>query len=432
MTEFINIQLVIGSGLLLVLALLSFEKTFRKGEKSRLFLVAFLLVSALYLSALGLCYFIPQPFYSWADAIKIPLFLFVIPLFFLFVSGVVTGKPRPVNQILVHLAIPVAFLIAVPFIVLTAHLTGKLHHGSTLFSIWAGAGYLFLFGQTIIYTIRFFYQSEKYSKRLQDYYIAVPGANKNLRNLLIAFSGYFLFLDSWLMSFVIPVEIFPFVYSSLLFVFAGLIGWFGLNIEFKTQPSVNAVSSDKIDAEIVEEIKKDKPTVLIGASVDKPVKLTENDALLVSENELIEELDVDAETKSKAKRKLIKARKPFDELQKKELYKRMLNHLITNELYTDPKLTLKQLANDLGTNTRYLSMVINEYQGRNFNQMLNYYRVKKVMRLLVDNEAESYSYLGLAQKAGFHSKSVFISAFKSQTGTTPSEFSGTMKKLIKS
>ena len=110
----------------------------------------------------------------------------------------------------------------------------------------------------------------------------------------------------------------------------------------------------------------------------------------------------------------------------------MLNHLITNELYTDPKLTLKHLANDLGTNTRYLSMVINEYQGRNFNQMLNYYRVKKVMRLLVDNEAESYSYLGLAQKAGFHSKSVFIAAFKTQTGTTPSEFSGTMKKLIKS
>jgi AraC-like DNA-binding protein len=371
---------------------------------------------------------------SWAEGIKTPLVLSVIPFFFLFISAAVTGNVRPWKQVLNHLAPPIVFMTSLPLIIFLAYLNGNIFTSGNYLNMWSTTGHVFLVLQTIFYTLMFFLKFRVYSRRLQEYYHKHPGSIIKLRNLLIAFLGFFLLLDSWLMSFFLPEEGFPIIYSLLMFVTAGITGWFGLNLEIRK-------NSDKIEVSL-EFIEDAVPEQMVLPMVSDEAHVSPVVLELIPKVEVVElaeqitepegeQTSEQFETDVKPKRKSGISRRPFDEQQKKALYKRMLNHLITNELYTDSKLTLKQLANDLGTNTRYLSMVINEFQGRNFNQMLNYYRVKKVMRLLVDNEAESYSYLGLAQKAGFHSKSVFIAAFKSQTGTTPSEFSGTMKKLIK-
>ncbi len=426
MIAFIKAQFVIESGLLLLIALLSIEKTLRKGENCRLFLVAFLLVSALHLTALGLGFYVSRSVFVWAEAIKIPLSLAVIPLFFLFVSAAVTAKQRSVKYILYHLAAPSVFLIAMPLVITLAYLSGSLFTSGRYLETWSVVGHAVLFVQTMLYTLMFFVRFRVYSRRLQDYYKNAPGSTGIFKYLIISFSVYFLFTDSWLMSSVLPEQGFLLIQSLLIFLAAGITGWLGLNLAiYHKQDDIPLPVTTILPK--VEPLEMKEMTEIIEEL--QPIEIQVDE--IHSEQDL-QEIETFSEPEEKPRRKSGLSRKPFDDSQKRALYKRMLNHLITNELYTDPKLTLKHLANDLGTNTRYLSMVINEYQGRNFNQMLNYYRVKKVMRLLVDNEAESYSYLGLAQKAGFHSKSVFIAAFKTQTGTTPSEFSGTMKKLIKS
>ncbi|MFH1121471.1 MAG: helix-turn-helix domain-containing protein [Bacteroidota bacterium] len=421
MTGLIKAQFVIESSLLLLIALLSFEKTLRKGENSRLYLVAFLFVSALYLAASGIHSHASLPIHAWANAARIPLSLSVIPLFFLFLSAVVTNKQRPVKFVFYHLATPSLFLITMPLVILFSYLNDNLSVSGGLMNGWTIAGHTFLFVQTVFYTLMFFVKFRVYSRRLQEYYRKAPGSVIYFQYLIVAFSGYFLLMDSWLMTLILPEKGFQMIQSLSMFIAAGITGWLGLNLEIIKKPEETAITGEPL------QLNTQEPLVFTETEAEVPVTIPED--IIITQSGILDAGFTEPEDKPKKKTGL--GRKPFDDQQKKALYKRMLNHLITNELYTDPKLTLKQLANDLGTNTRYLSMVINEFQGRNFNQMLNYYRVKKVMRLLVDNEAESYSYLGLAQKAGFHSKSVFIAAFKSQTGTTPSEFSGTMKKLIK-
>lgn len=426
MSGLLKALLVFGPGLLMIMAMLSFEKALRKEEHSRIYLFFFLFVSALYLSALCLDYFAQEPYYQWVDAIKLPVALSVIPLFFMFLNGIITGNNTGRLRMWLHLALPLAFLLSVPVILVTNSVLGLPHNNSGLVNTWATVGYTFLVLQTMAYTIRIFTRSRVYSKLLQSYYASSANNASNIRYLLISFSAFFLFLDSWLMSFVIPYPVFPFIYSTLVFSAAAFTGWFGLNANaFKKIPVV-------AEAPVIA-AKEELPAEVAGLPSLKVIAARKIEELTIAD--LADDIDLVPELHNPVKTKKLKLgitsmRKPFDEQKKIELYKRMLSYLVANEVYTDPKLTLKQLANDLGTNTRYLSVVINEFQGRNFNQMLNYYRVKKVMRLLVDNEAQSYSYVGLAQKAGFHSKSVFISAFKSQTGTTPSEFSGTMKKLI--
>lgn len=254
MTLLIKAFLVFESSLLLLLALLSFEQTLRKGENSRLYLVAFLLVSALYLVSFGICYFAPPPLLSWAEGIKTPLVLSVIPFFFLFISAAVTGKVRPLKQVLYHLAPPVVFLIALPLIILLAYLNGNIFTSGIYMSIWTTVGHILLFLQTILYILMFFIKFRVYSRRLQEYYHKHPGSIIKLRNLLITFLGFFLLLDSWLMSFFLPELGFPIVYSLLMFVTACITGWLGLNLEIKKNNEEIEVSLEIVNDVVPEQV----------------------------------------------------------------------------------------------------------------------------------------------------------------------------------
>lgn len=92
------------------------------------------------------------------------------------------------------------------------------------------------------------------------------------------------------------------------------------------------------------------------------------------------------------------------------------------ELYTDTKLSIDDVAQRLGINSKYLSQSINEAYNRNFYIYVNELRVEKAKSyLLVDSHA-NYSIEGIARQVGFQSKSSFYIAFKRITGLTPSAF----------
>lgn len=400
MNGFINAFLIVGTSALLLLALVAFEKAMRQGDKARLYLVVFLLVSAFYFTAYGLYCCAPSPYNEIGGTFKIPLVLAFIPLFFLFLRDLITGTTQKFSMVVKHLILPVLFIASAPMLLIFPESDVAIGRNQVGYTLRFLLGHLILMLQTVFYTLRMFRRYARYSGKLQKYYQESERHPVKIRNLLLSFVIFLLVLDNWLMTFLIPQQVFPLVYPVLLFSAAFITGWLGLAAPACSRPAAAPVfvPDKKSDNPVKENVIAGQPVPVNGEAEDASTQ--------------------------------VNGRMPFGDSKKKALYELLLRYMKESEAYTNPKLTLKQLASDLDTNTRYLSMVINEFEGCNFNQMLNKYRVNKVIQLLVDNQAESYSYLGLAQKAGFHSKSVFISAFKAQTGSTPTEFAGSMKKLI--
>ncbi len=92
-----------------------------------------------------------------------------------------------------------------------------------------------------------------------------------------------------------------------------------------------------------------------------------------------------------------------------------------SELYLDPNLSLRQLANNTGYSTRDVSYIINQSIGLNFNEFVNKYRIRLACQLLRTRET-NHSIIDVVYKSGFNSKSSFYSAFKKLTGLTPKQF----------
>ena len=107
-----------------------------------------------------------------------------------------------------------------------------------------------------------------------------------------------------------------------------------------------------------------------------------------------------------------------------------LNELLDEkEIYKKPELSLLTLAEELGTNTSYLSTIINTHFRVNLKSLINKYRIDEARRLLVSEEASGYSIEGIALEVGFQSRSVFYQTFKQITGMTPTAYVKTYKSV---
>ena len=100
-----------------------------------------------------------------------------------------------------------------------------------------------------------------------------------------------------------------------------------------------------------------------------------------------------------------------------------LKQLFENQkIYTQSKLSITEVAQALDVPTKYLSYLISSHLHTNFNDFVNTYRVKEVIKRIKDPAEKHKSILGIALDAGFGSKSSFNQVFKAQTGKTPSEY----------
>jgi len=99
---------------------------------------------------------------------------------------------------------------------------------------------------------------------------------------------------------------------------------------------------------------------------------------------------------------------------------RLLADMEARRPYLRTDLSLGDLAGDLAISVKHLSFVINSTLRSNFYDFINRYRIDHSKRLL--DEAGDRTILQIAYDVGFNSKSTFNSAFKKQTGLTPSEY----------
>jgi AraC-like DNA-binding protein len=113
------------------------------------------------------------------------------------------------------------------------------------------------------------------------------------------------------------------------------------------------------------------------------------------------------------------------------LYQELQNHMDEQRVFLDSKLTLPQLAGQLGITPNYLSQVINEQAECNFFDFINRYRVAEAQTRLTSQTGQ-VNILATALDAGFNSKSAFYSAFKRHTGQTPSQYRTTANTPITS
>ena len=98
------------------------------------------------------------------------------------------------------------------------------------------------------------------------------------------------------------------------------------------------------------------------------------------------------------------------------------SHMESESPHLDSKLTLPQLAKQIGVSPNYLSQVINERFEKNFFDFINGYRIEEAKRLLADAGKADSNIISIAYDSGFNSKSAFYTAFKKQLGITPLKY----------
>ncbi|MCB0364469.1 MAG: AraC family transcriptional regulator [Bdellovibrionaceae bacterium] len=115
----------------------------------------------------------------------------------------------------------------------------------------------------------------------------------------------------------------------------------------------------------------------------------------------------------------------FSQLNQKhleEMVERTLNFFASSDDYLDPNFQMSALSKATQVPRHHMSQVLNLGLGMSFYEILNRYRVDEVIRRFKSDEFKGQSILNIAYSVGFNSKSTFNSAFKRQTGKTPSEF----------
>lgn len=112
----------------------------------------------------------------------------------------------------------------------------------------------------------------------------------------------------------------------------------------------------------------------------------------------------------------------------KEEFEQVSGIIEKDKLYLDGNLNLRTLSEKVNIKERELSKLIKTHTNKNFYHFVNQFRVQQFKKLLTSPKAAQLSLLGLAQEAGFSSKSTFYTAFKNVEGVTPKQYQDSLKK----
>ena len=90
--------------------------------------------------------------------------------------------------------------------------------------------------------------------------------------------------------------------------------------------------------------------------------------------------------------------------------------------YKDKDYSAKKLAEDLGTNTRYVSAVVNVRFHMNYASFINKYRIEEAMSILVDKRYQKLRMEEVSDMVGFANRQSFYASFYKIMGMTPREY----------
>ena len=114
----------------------------------------------------------------------------------------------------------------------------------------------------------------------------------------------------------------------------------------------------------------------------------------------------------------------------KEKSRRLKEAIAAGRLYEDAELTLTTLAIKLNIHPHDLSRIINVGLEKNFNDLINEFRVREVARKMHDPAYDKFTLLHIGYESGFNSQRTFNRVFKEMTGKTPIEYKNSLKKEL--
>ena len=109
--------------------------------------------------------------------------------------------------------------------------------------------------------------------------------------------------------------------------------------------------------------------------------------------------------------------KMMDEMQEK-----IMNIIVMQKKYRDKDYSAKKLAEELGTNTRYISAIVNVRFHMNYTSFVNKYRIEEAMTILVDKRYQKYRMEEVSDMVGFSNRQSFYASFFRVVGITPREY----------
>lgn len=107
------------------------------------------------------------------------------------------------------------------------------------------------------------------------------------------------------------------------------------------------------------------------------------------------------------------------------IHQQLLQVMLTEKPYLNPKLALPELAAIMDVSTNHLSQTINQFENVNFHDFINKYRVSEFISR--SRSHANFSILANALDSGFNSKSAFNTVFKKLMKTTPSDYLASIK-----
>lgn len=133
------------------------------------------------------------------------------------------------------------------------------------------------------------------------------------------------------------------------------------------------------------------------------------------------------EGNTKIDHRINKVSRPINSAQENAKLATQLNTYIKDQKpWLNQKLSLYDLASELGMTSHQLSALLNDYLKTTFYDFINHFRVEEAKKRLKSNN-NRLTILAIALESGFNSKASFNRVFKIKTGSTPSEY----LKLVK-
>ncbi|HPG32248.1 MAG TPA: AraC family transcriptional regulator [Lentimicrobium sp.] len=357
----------------------------------------------------------------------LPIILLFLPMFYIYLLSVTTVSFRFKQKYLWHFLPAFVILLAnLPFLFASyqerlayiSHSFDSANYNSVI--LYLTVVYVVgIFGVLSAQLVYYFYMAVKlyksHRKYIENHYSFTENISLNWIVALMASLVLFFISNQMLYMFGIDHSFFsPLYYNIVMLGITLFMGYYALyQRDLKpSELSLSFVASESVEIPDVLPVNANVGNVL---STEEQVVAAEENVTVKDENEDDEKVE---ETKSQGKY----VGSALSTEHKMLLVKRLEALMFEEKIFVNDSLSVEDVANRLGTNSKYVSQVINEQYGKNFYNYINSYRVEEAQKLLLSGGMEKYTILGIAQMVGFGSKSSFNSSFKRITGLTPSEF----------
>lgn len=105
-----------------------------------------------------------------------------------------------------------------------------------------------------------------------------------------------------------------------------------------------------------------------------------------------------------------------------EMKEKILNIIVMQKKYKDKNYSAKKLAEDIGTNTRYVSAVVNVRFHMNYTSFVNKFRIEEAMTILVDRRYKDLRMEEVSDMVGFSNRQSFYASFYKIMRMTPRDY----------